>query len=32
MYAGLGHIPMEESPDQVLADSGAFLSKGCAVA
>ena len=32
MYAGLGHIPMEEAPDRVLTDLNAFLSEGCAVA
>lgn len=27
MYAGLGHIPMEEAPEQVLADLRTFLAK-----
>jgi hypothetical protein len=26
MYPGLGHIPMEEAPERVLADLRAFLS------
>lgn len=26
MYAGLGHIPMEEAPERVLVDLGAFFS------
>jgi pimeloyl-ACP methyl ester carboxylesterase len=25
MYPGLGHIPMEEAPERVLADLRAFL-------
>lgn len=36
MYAGLGHIPMEEAPERVLVDLSAFFLdhavKGCAVA
>jgi pimeloyl-ACP methyl ester carboxylesterase len=27
MYAGLGHIPMEEDPARVLDDLRAFLAK-----
>jgi pimeloyl-ACP methyl ester carboxylesterase len=31
-YAGLGHIPMEEAPEQVQANLKTFLSEGCALA
>lgn len=27
VYPGLGHVPMEESPDETAADTAAFLSK-----
>ncbi len=30
MYAGLGHIPMEEAPERVMADLRAFLGTPCA--
>ncbi len=30
VYPGIGHIPMEEAPDQTVADLDAFLSKGVA--
>jgi pimeloyl-ACP methyl ester carboxylesterase len=32
MYAGLGHIPMEEAPQRVLADLRAFLTRGTTAA
>jgi len=30
VYPGIGHIPMEETPDKSAADLDAFLSKGVA--
>lgn len=30
MYAGLGHIPMEEAPERVMADLLAFLGAAAA--